>query len=296
MEKDHINNKEKRSFLLSKLPDPKFIVPTKEFIEKYGRNVYNDLVQYKDDLNAVPESHKRKRKRKNYDIKSNEEEIMLLLADDSINKCNEPLQDDALKIVVFGDESNNNIIGNNEFMILEEDNSSNYDNSKDAADNNGDDDGFFMVEEVENYLHGNNNNNDDDDDDDDTAYDNNNNNNDDDDDDWCSNIEEEENDIIYRMHGGGNCFENGTKDEDNDEQHEQEQDNIKSYFSDTYNLMKYCEDVAYKIKCRAEGIFNKNEEGMQDLFPDSSVNLLFPVDYDNNWNMEEILMMNMLML
>ena len=239
---DHNHEKKRRAYLLSILPDPKNIFASKQFINKHTLSTFNELVQYRDSLNCFAVNHKRIKKQ--IDTKYNNN-------DEHNNESSQPNNN-----TLFGDEGNNN---NNSFMILEE--YSKDDNNAEAAVY---DDGF-MEEDNNNYY--NDNNNDD------------NNDDDDEDDYWFSNNKEEEekeDEIIYQMHGGGNCFEDGTVDEDDDDneeqKQEQEQDHIKSYYSNTFDLLHdYCEKIAFKIKYRAEGIYCKSEEGIQDLFPNSSV-------------------------
>ena len=94
------------------------------------------------------------------------------------------------------------------------------------------------------------------------------NNDDIDDDDWHNINEEEEDEIIYQMHGGGNCFEDGTTDDFDDEQ---EVDIVRSYYSNSFNLLEdYCLMIADIIKRRADEIFQQDDL-QQNLYPDSSV-------------------------
>jgi hypothetical protein len=95
------------------------------------------------------------------------------------------------------------------------------------------------------------------------------NNDDIDDDDWHNINEEEEDEIIHQMHGGGNCFEDGTIDDFDDEQ---EEDIVRSYYSNSFNLLEdYCLMIADKIKRRADEIFQQDDDVQQNLYPNSSV-------------------------
>jgi hypothetical protein len=129
---------------------------------------------------------------------------------------------------------------------------------KDSNDNDHD---AVMDDELNDFLDLNDNNymssNDDDD-----GIDN-------DDDEWCE-INDEEDEKIYRMHGGGICFEDGTTDDID----EQEEDIVKSYYSNSFNLLEdYCLTVADTIKHRANEIFQQGDDAQQqqNLYPDSFV-------------------------
>ena len=215
------------------LPDAQNIFAVKQFRNMYGDDLYMNMVEKNDSMKMHP--GQRRIKKKKIEIVEVNDINMTIAAADDLNDGNQHNDNDEClsSDYIFLDDQQQQAY--NDGLLVED--------LKDVVE----DDEVILEEDNDNYLSSN----------------------DDVDDDWCNRTEEEYEDrIIYQAHGGGGCFEDGTADDVNDQQ---EEDIVKSYYSNSFNILEdVCLKIAFKIKCRAEGIFHKNGLDVQDLYPNSS--------------------------
>ena len=227
-----MNNLNKKVYL----PDAQNVFAVKQFRNMYGDDLYMNMVEKNDSMKMHP-GQRRINKKKKIEEKIVEviNDTIMTIADDDLNQRN--YNNESSSDNIFLDDQQQQAYNDG---LQVEDCKDSY--TCDVVDDE------VILEDDDNYLSFN----------DDV----------DDDDDWCNGADEEYDDrIIHQMHGGGGCFEDGTADDVNDQQ---EEDIVKSYYSNSFNILDDCLNIAFKIKCRAEGIFHKNGLDVQDLYPNSS--------------------------